>query len=414
MQLTSRSANAFLSLPLVFVIVFSLIPNFPDKAYADDNYSESENERAPRLSTLLEMDIKNLMQIEVVSATRSVKPLSETAENMEIITAKDIEFMNAHTVAEVLNTVTGVQVRFDGPGPGTISAPKIQGSNETEVTVLIDGVPVNSLASAQPELMMTLPVQIVERIEIIKGPASSAWGSSLGGIINIITKSGYGTKGPNGTLSASYGEKNTGDYRADVYGTKDKFEYYLYTGHLRTDGLRRDFDVYGSGLYSKLAYNITPDTKISSSFFYDRGRRGEGDDLPSNTLFSDRFEHILGTLSLNSKLSSQVGLDILAYTQQQVFKSFTNRITDGLETSHDTGRSVTNGASAKLTWTAGMHAVVIGSDYSKGTLKDPQLLDGRQGIQKWDLFINDTLVWNKLSVTPGIRYDAADAFGSFV
>jgi len=411
-----NSSKASFVLPLFFVLCIFFTAGLLDKSYASDienGTTESDAQSATGMEALLQMDIRDLMNVQVISATRSLKPISEVAENMTVITAKDIEFMNAHTIADVLNTVTGVQVFFNG-GLGGNAVYEIQGSEATHTTVLIDDVILNSISSGVSELLSMLPVQIVERIEIIKGPASAVWGSSLGGIINIITKTGNGTKSINGTVSTAYGEKNTDDNRAEIYGAKDKFEYYLYAGHLQTDGLRQDFNIYTSNLYSKVAYNITDDTKVSSTFYYDRGRRGEGDDLPSDTYFNDRFEHILATLSLNSKLNSNLSLDLSMHTLQQVFKSYDNQISDGLETYQDTNTGTTNGASAKLAYTAGMNSIVVGTDYEKGTLKDPNLLNGRQGIQKWDIFINDTIVWNKLSVTPGLRFDNTDAFGSFI
>ncbi len=404
------------ALQLFCVFSFFFVTCFLSASYAADSGDKSADSKDAQnvsMETLLNMDLRELMNVQVVSATRNLIPLSETAENITVITAKDIEFMNAHTMTDVLNTVTGVQIDVNGASLGGNAGVKIQGSDITHTTVVIDGVVINSLSSGWPQLMNMLPVQIVERIEIIKGPASASWGSSLGGIINIITKTGNGTKSINGTLATSYGEKNTDDNRAEVYGAKDKFEYYLYTGHLQSDGLKQDFNVYTSNLYSKLAYNITDDTKVSTTFYYDRGRKGEGDDLPSDTYFNDRFEDILATLSLNSKLNSNLTLDVSVHTLQEVWKSYTNQISNGLETYEDTNRSTANGASAKLIYTAGMHTIVFGTDYEKGTLKDVVLLDGRQGIRKWDVFINDTIVWNNLSVTPGIRFDNTDDFGSF-
>src|SRR5512147_749875 len=115
-------------------------------------------------------------ELEVVSATRSLTSISRVAENITVITASDIELMNAHTVAEVLNTVTGFGVELSG-GPGLISAGFIQGSESRHVTVMIDGVVLNFLGSNQADLGM-IPVKNLRKIELVKGPASSAWGSA--------------------------------------------------------------------------------------------------------------------------------------------------------------------------------------------------------------------------------------------
>lgn len=399
---------------LVIVLLFSINP--PDSLYASDGNSQVGTQLAANMSTLLEMDIKDLMNIEVVSATRSPKPLSQTPENMTVITAEDIEFMNAHTIAEVLNTVTGLDIDFSGGALGMNSSISIQGSDTTHVTVLIDGVAINNLSAGVADLMQKMPVQIVDRIEIIKGPASSTWGSALGGVINIITKSGKDTKDLNGTVSASYGDSGTGDFRAELYGQKDKLEYYLFAGNFQTDGLQPGFDALRTGMFSKLAYNLGQDTKLSASLYYDHGRTGEGYDVFPNpsTYYSDRYEHILGNCSLNTKLSSEVSLDMSLYTLQQIWKSYQSAMPSMAQIFYDTSIEQSNGADAKITWITGVHTVVLGADYRKGVLKDASLLAGRQELQKEDVFINDTISWDKLSVVPGLRFDNSDDFGNFV
>ena len=135
-----------------------------------------------------------------------------------------------------LNTVTGVQVVIRG-GPVSVSSVLIQGSAERHVLVMIDGVSQNSLSEGIADIG-AIPVQNIERIEIVKGPASSAWGSSLGGVINIITKSPDDTRKFGGTVSASIGEQNTGDYRGEVSGKVGNLGYYLSGGGIVSDGLR--------------------------------------------------------------------------------------------------------------------------------------------------------------------------------
>ena len=132
--------------------------------------------------------------------TRSPKPVSKTAENVTVVTASDIQLMNAHTLAEVLNMVTGVQV-FGLGDPGIRANAFIQGSDAQQVTVIIDGVVLNNLSDNSVDVGL-IPVQNIEKIEIIKGPASSAWGSALGGVVNIITKAGKANN-HGGMLSAS-------------------------------------------------------------------------------------------------------------------------------------------------------------------------------------------------------------------
>ena len=76
----------------------------------------------------------------VQTATRSVKPVSQVAENITVISAKEIEDMNAHTVSEVLNRVTGIFVDFSGQDFGSNALLYIQGSAERHVLVMLDGI----------------------------------------------------------------------------------------------------------------------------------------------------------------------------------------------------------------------------------------------------------------------------------
>ena len=143
-------------------------------------------------------------ELVVMSPSRSPKPISQVAENMTVVTAAEIELMNAHTLAEVLNTITGVEVWMLG-GPGQVAQASILGSAPSHVTVLMDGVVLNAI-NTNIAFVGQFPVQNIEKVEIIKGPASSAWGSALGGVVNIITKSGR-SMDQGSVLSGSYGTK---------------------------------------------------------------------------------------------------------------------------------------------------------------------------------------------------------------
>ena len=95
-----------------------------------------------------EMQVLNLFFKEqdlVLSSTRNPKPIAQIADNITVITAADIEAMNAHTVGEVLNRVTGLFVIFQQgiTGFGSTSLNRVQGTDARHLLVLVDGIPLN-------------------------------------------------------------------------------------------------------------------------------------------------------------------------------------------------------------------------------------------------------------------------------
>ena len=350
-------------------------------------------------------------ELEVVSSTRSLKSIFRVAENMTVVTAADIELMNAHTLADVLNTVTGVQVSFNGASPGNVSVAQIQGSGVEHVTAFMDGIPLNDLANNFA--LLGLPVQNIEKIEIVKGPASSAWGSSLGGVINIITKSGNKEES-GGTISVSYGGQNTGDFNSEVYGKRDSFGYYFYAGRLQTDGFRPGFEFGGNHLYTKMSYDLTKDTNLIFTLFYKKHDNGQGDFPDYDETDNDKVENMLSSLSLNSALNSDLKLSLSLRAARQRFVSFRDLLSTGEQTDMTSLDDRKYGASAKLVWDSGPHKVIVGTDYDNAKLISNKIGNLEPKSNRWALFINDTISLGRLTVTPGLRYDNTDTNGDFI
>ncbi len=368
----------------------------------------------------------------VEAPTRNVKPISKVAENVTVITAKDIEDMNAHTVAEVLDRVTGVFVDFAGHDFGSTSLLHIQGSSERHVLVLLDGIPWNFLSSGVGETN-SIPVRIIQRIEIIKGPASSAWGSSLGGVINIITKDTGNSYRPSGSINASYGENETQDYSGEVAGKAGFLGYYLYAGRQDSDGLRDSRSFVSNSLYSKFILHLSSDIRIGITAGYSEPHLGFID-IPSSDIMSESRSRVYwATASLDADLTKELSLKAELYGFKQKLAQSNNALGLGffgsagdlfLNADYD---EQTTGGSAKLIWSHDIHAAVLGMDISRGSLD--QTLDAGQFLQslnvpavsaanpeidKWAVFANDTVSLGKLSITPGIRYDHNSISGSFV
>ncbi|MBF0564086.1 MAG: TonB-dependent receptor [Nitrospirae bacterium] len=347
----------------------------------------------------------------VITPTRYLKPVAQVAENMTVITSDMIRQMNAHTVAEALNAVTGVQVTLRQPF-GNYSGISVQGSDNRHVRVIIDGVTMNLLGSGFTQFG-DMPVQNIDRIEIIKGPASSSWGSSLGGVINIVTKSGYPSTQAGGTLMASYGERNSGDYRADAGGKISNFEYYVYGGHLDSNGFFPKSAYSGNSFYTKEKLDLTDKINVTYSLGYYNAEKGVGN-YPTRGITGNARDHSLfTTITLAGSITDQLTLSLGGRYNNQFFGDEYYLLKSGALAIQETFKDNSEGATATLTWTPEGHTVILGGEYDAGEL-NTNSFDGNKSEKKSALFANDTISLIKnVYITPGLRFDRVTPGGSF-
>ena len=277
--------------------------------------------------------------------------------------------------------------------------------------MFLDGIPLNNLSDNTAETG-SIPVQAIEKIEIIKGPASSSWGSALGGVINIITKGGR-DDGASGLLSASYGQHHSGDYRTEFSGKAARLGYYLTAGRLETDGFRPHNGFSSDNGYAKLSYAVTNDTAVLATVSYDELERGIGD-LPAFGLYINNNMHtVRSTLGLQSALSEHTDLHVSAWHMRQHYDFVNVLLATGTELSTDRYLDDGYGVSMELTWRTDHHTVVLGGEYDSRTLVSNAIADNEQGIEKQAIFVNDTIAIGQATVTPGFRYDRTDTNGNF-
>lgn len=345
-------------------------------------------------------------EIEIISATRSLKSISRVAENVEVVTKDDIELMNAHTLADVLNTINGVQVAFGGGSPGSSATVFIQGSNIEQVVVFVDGVRINDTGGGVADASL-IPVQMIDKVEVIKGPASSVWGSSLGGIVNVITKRPESVDGLHGMIAGSYGERNTGDFRAELSGRKDKLGYYFYTGRLQTDGLVPRDENFRNSLYTKLSYDFSKDTTATFTLLYNKAQNQSGDFEAFGFRIDTQDELLLSSLGVRSRLSDVLSIDVSARAEQKLSSAEITDLIAGIITPSST-RDNKYGGSAKAEYRQGIHSVVFGGDYDffrvNGTFSGQASFDEHIAAA----YLNDTITIGKLTVIPGLRFDSVD------
>lgn len=125
----------------------------------------------------------------VVSATRTEQEVFEVASSAAVVNAKTLEREPHTTIAEALQDIPGVQVADGGMGGG-VKRVSIRGESGSQVLILVDGMKISEQKFMDGSMVLISPANI-ERIEVIKGPASVLYGSeAIGGVVNIITRKG--------------------------------------------------------------------------------------------------------------------------------------------------------------------------------------------------------------------------------
>lgn len=172
----------------------------------------------------------------VVTANRVQTPREQVASSTSVVTAEEIRERGVTEASEVLRTVPGVDVVQSG-GLGGNTAVFIRGANSEHTLVLLDGVALNNaISNARFFNFSSFTLEDVERIEIVRGPQSTLYGSdALGGVINIITKRGAGPA--TATISIEGGSQNSLVERATVAGGTERINYSASVLRQDTEGI---------------------------------------------------------------------------------------------------------------------------------------------------------------------------------
>jgi len=362
---------------------------------------------------LRSLELYNGEAVDVVSADRSPRPASQTAENITVVTASEIAALNAHTLTDVLYTITGVQIEMLRT-PGVIANVEVQGSKFNHILVLIDNVPINILAENVADIS-SVPVQMIERIEIVKGAASSSWGSALGGVINVITKSPDSERRIGGLVSGSYGKRETVDGRAELSGTLHRFGYYLSGGRLHSDGLVPGNQVDLNSFYGKLLYDLPARGSLSLTTGLSYGKSGQ---MAVDIFSSDQdIRQQTSTLSLQQPLSDHLSIQAMLRSRQSrliISQSIDAPAPFGGEFVNRTEESA-NGASVMVSWLDELQRIVAGIDYDhvKAQVSQPLIAADtlNRSADRAGFYLNDTFTLGAFALTPSARIDHTGSGG---
>ena len=185
----------------------------------------------------------------IVTAERTAQPLSESIASATVITAKEIRELGAETVADVLRVVPGVALRQSGQ-QGAAATLKARGANANQTLVLLDGQRVTSPAFIGGTDLSKFPVSEISRIEVIRGPISSLYGSeAIGGVVNIITKR---PTEAGGEALLGFGGNERAERALSLHGGDDRMAWQLTGSFPAYSGTRPNSDHSGTNLSGRI------------------------------------------------------------------------------------------------------------------------------------------------------------------
>lgn len=215
----------------------------------------------------------------VVTATRTEINKREVGTSLTVITEEEIKKSGKTTLTDILLDVPGVTVNRNSVFGGQASV-YIRGSDTGNILVMIDGVEVNDPSHMNRAFdFSNLMLENIERIEILRGPQSTLYGSdATGGVINIITKRGKGD--PTVNLVFEAGSYMTFREGLNISGSTEKTYYSFSASHLSTEGISKasetispeeepeDDGYKNMTVSSRLGINVLKDSSLDFNFRY--------------------------------------------------------------------------------------------------------------------------------------------------
>ena len=367
-------------------------------------------------------------QVIVVTAERNPQPLSQSPSAVAVVTREQIEAKKPFDILDVLRLVPGVSVAQSGTRGKTTSI-FTRGTNSNQTLVLVDGVRANSPQDGRFDFGQ-IPVENVERIEVVRGPGSALYGSdAIGGVINIITKRGTGPLKPGGLLefgnrginrqeinaAGAFGKNNENrlsfsGFRLDTNGQFQNDDYRNVGASLRFDrDLATNKTLSFIGRTSQSKFGVPGQRFLS----FDPFQRDDSRDTQLSLQFENRDRKRRDKIVLGQydrRLTDDDTRDQTAPTAAP--SRFANKVQNlDAQTSYDFGKNVL---------TAGLEARRESADITSNFAFVDQI-DGLQtGGSSYDkgtrtnaIFAQNEFKSGRFTLVPGVRYEDNSQFGDF-
>lgn len=333
----------------------------------------------------------------IITSTRIELPFQKDSRTMIIINAETIKNSGATNVADLLQQAAGVDIRRRGTG-GSQADLFIRGGGFDQTLLLIDGIKMDDSQTGHHTMNAALPIEVIERIEIIKGPAARVFGqNAFTGAINIVTKKSLENNLILNAETGSFGQLN-----GSITAGKD-FEnasIIAHVGVLTSDGYRNNSDYDNYNYFLKGTFNKKNQPIELLATFFDK-KFGAENFYTTNPTFHEYEETQNSLIGVSTKFQTEKftikprvywrrGQDmfLLRRDNPAFFRNFhiTNKI----------------GAETNVSFTSNLGITGFGVDVSRVSISSNNL--GKRDRTMATVFLEHRfqLLDNKLDITPGV------------
>jgi iron complex outermembrane receptor protein len=364
------------------------------------------NQRSQAMDSLFQ-EAESLDQV-VLSGTRLMIPFSQQSRSITTIEAAQIQTSPASSLAELLQQEAGVDIRRRGP-MGSQADLYIRGGSFDQTLLLIDGIKLEDAQTGHHTLNAALPLELIERIEIIKGPAARVYGqNAFTGAINIVTKTDF-KEAMDLRLSGGSFEQINGSFTA--FKTLDNSAHMVNVSRYTSRGYRYNTDYNQSSYTIKSAFNTqrTPVNLIATLSQRAFGANG----FYASPAATDQFEETQASLV---GLQTQIKRDQWTWTPRIYWRRNQDEYIY-LRNDPTVYRNLhtTNKLAAEMhgQWVNTWGTTGLGVDLAQTYLSSNNL--GNRSRLASTLFLEHRMRFfnNKLDVIPGVAVTSFSDFGSF-
>ena len=357
----------------------------------------------------------------VVTATRVSQNPLKSLNDVSVITRSDIDNSNAQSLPELLQQTIGIETMSSG-GSGTQSKLFLRGTNSKQVVVLIDGVRTVS-ATLGESSYNHIPLSQIDRVEVVRGSASSVYGAdAIGGVVQIFTRKPK-DGAAHGSIGAKVGTDGQRGVDANVGGRVGDFSYQLSAGTERTDGgfsATRSDKAFGhhpdedgyknQSISGRVAYEWAEGHEISANALRIRGNTEYdymGADNENNIIDLSQF----GIASRN-QITNEIQSNLSLSVSRDKLKSLTNGQLD--VSSWDGTKSFYNSKSSLAQWiVSGDHEHVqwqAGTEWLKQQVdSDPKYARDSRINRAFFAAVNSN--YNRFLLESSLRQDRDSQYG---